>query len=1521
MAKILKYVGSFFGLTMEWLLVFIVVAAFAIRTSPFQTFLAQQLASYLSSELNTTIAITKVDIVFFDRVSIEGLTIMDQYNDTLVSTPKLMATIDEFDIEENVFKLNEVELDGGSIKVQKSKKGIMNYQFLVDYFSPEDPSTSPPLRLSVSTINLENVTLEYNDQSAPLLTFGVDFNHLKLNNLSVVLSSFNLNNDVFSCQLDKLTFGEKSGFRLSDFTSFVSVGPKGISFKKLFVSLPDSKLSAPHFRLIYKDWSSFDHFEDSVFFDASIDASELSLKDISFWVPTLEGMTDKLKIKGSISANLSKLKLNNLEVRLFNQTYLRGDFMLPDFRKKDLSSFNAQISSSYLDFDELAKITLPKRSATFDMSFFQKKMRYLELKGIDCVGSIEQVILKANEINSKNGRINIRNPVKISSSGQTFKIASQKAEEGVILDLQGVNLAELLDEKNLGIFEGKLKFSALNFSDDGSFLVEDFSGDISKAVVNGYNYRNIKIISPAIDQKEFQGKVEISDPNLKLSLNGKARYTGKQQYDLKLDITHAHLSKLGLVSQDSLSIAANLRIDVSGNNFENLNGSLSSSSSIITRGQKSLEIPTFGLKINRYRGNDEFELSSEVMKASIKGKIDYGSVLSQFSEDVSSIFPAIRKTNELTKRGKESNFEFDIHIGALQPIIALFLTKLTISEGTKLSGSYNSKKYQKSLHLFSDSLAYDNIFIKSISVDQVITNAVVEGIAKIEKFQYDSIEFDNLHYDNFGKNGFLESRLTWDLKGKNNSELAWSTVVKGKNDIYLSLKPSFFSLENYRWEIPNESQIKIISNNLSLDSLSLLRDNQKIKIFGGISYNDIDTLKVVSENISLNELSQLFKSEKKFEGFLSGQTKISTSGKNFILESDLTIDNLFLDGEEVGKVTLTEKWTSLSDKIDLSGILFYKGSKTMNFVGNYNLANDKLDLSLDFDKTDLRFLNAFLDPELVSDINGKLHGKLYVTGNSDEPHLSGKLNLSNVNALSGLTGVRYSLNGAIKVEKNAVQINHIPVTDDEGNEARLTATINHINFDKINYDIYLDFDDALKGKNNFNRFLVLNTQYKDGEYYFGKAYGKGNMSISGSDKIVDVLVNVESMKGTNINFPMYGAEEFEENEDFISFKSKGVQKQFVENLRNYSGVNLEMNFIVNTNAEMKLIFDNLTGDQIEAKGFGELNMKLDPFYNFNVSGKYEITEGSKYNFAMGSFKQPFDIVPGSTLKWNGDILDAELNIGTSVTMRRVSLLELSPDIADKNLASQDVMCLLNLKDKLMQPTISFDIEVPKASETGKALIAKVKEDKDELNKQFFSLLLVKKFQPLKGSITAGGSAAIDILETQMNEILGKLSSKYKLNVDYGKDETLNETSIGFGMKTQFFQDRLIVSGTFGVGGLSGESGVNTPTSNLIGDVNLEYLINEKGTFRVSAFNESSNNAINANTVNNTEGLHTQGIGLSYHEDFNTWKNFMLLQYCLDLFRKDKKYWKSRDRKEKKKVPVNPQKNKGINSTEEETDLG
>jgi hypothetical protein len=248
---------------------------------------------------------------------------------------------------------------------------------------------------------------------------------------------------------------------------------------------------------------------------------------------------------------------------------------------------------------------------------------------------------------------------------------------------------------------------------------------------------------------------------------------------------------------------------------------------------------------------------------------------------------------------------------------------------------------------------------------------------------------------------------------------------------------------------------------------------------------------------------------------------------------------------------------------------------------------------------------------------------------------------------------------------------------------------------------------------------------------------------------------------------------------------------------------------------------------------------------------------------------------------------------------------------DNSLLNQEVNCYLKLDETLLKPQISFDIKAPRAPETGKALIRRVTADNDELNRQFFSLLIARKFQPLRGTISASSSAAIDLVESQINAALNNLTDSYKLNVDYGEERTMGEKSFEVGFKKGLLNDRLIISSSIGVEsrGLSSESGTPTgsssssingngtsKSSSLIGDVNIEYIINDKGTFRANIFNKS-----NTNSINEEAGPFTQGAGISYLEEFNNWYDFELVQFGLDVFRKEekKKYPK---KKRKTQIP-------------------
>ena len=124
----------------------------------------------------------------------------------------------------------------------------------------------------------------------------------------------------------------------------------------------------------------------------------------------------------------------------------------------------------------------------------------------------------------------------------------------------------------------------------------------------------------------------------------------------------------------------------------------------------------------------------------------------------------------------------------------------------------------------------------------------------------------------------------------------------------------------------------------------------------------------------------------------------------------------------------------------------------------------------------------------------------------------------------------------------------MPVYDEEGNEGSLIGSVYHNNFEDWNFDLQFDLEGRSAGYasslyfkpySTLEKFMVLNTQYKEGDYYYGKAYVTGTANIFGYSDNLEITVDMHTKKGTTINFPMYGATELSEEESFITFKSKG----------------------------------------------------------------------------------------------------------------------------------------------------------------------------------------------------------------------------------------------------------------------------------------------------------------------------------------------------------------------------------------------
>lgn len=1508
MVKLKKIAINSLGIFFEYLLICIIIFAFLIRTSTFQSFLAHKVVNYLSDELNTKIEIKGIEIILFDKLSLNGVLILDMKKDTLLTAESILLTLDDFDLTKNSFDIGKVEFNKGSIYLNRTEKnGAFNYAFLVDYFSSNKKKTkSKKIELSAKNISLSDFSFRFDDFRVKSQKYGVDFAHLHLKNIEVNLSDLALQGETIKLQIQDFKCNEKSGFNLGELRAGLIIGPKGIFLKKFHLISNETNLSASKLNLIFRNWSAFSSFSDSVIFDVEINPSILSFKDISYFATDLEGMNSKIKISASIKNPVSSLVLNNLDLHFGKESFFKGKIALPNFSISD-RVLDAKISKSLLTLKDIQAFALPKSMAPLKIDDAISKLEFFNISNASLVGQIDHFNLGLDNLETALGSVSLKSNYIFENNDLAFKFTPQNPNLSAI-NLKDFNLGYLINNSDLGFIDGLIQVDGM-LKSSGELVLPNINASITKFDYDKYSYQNILIKKGSFLNDVFYGDITIDDPNVKLTYVGNIGLTGKPKCNFTMNIEHLNLVAFKLINGNNSHISTDISCSFSGPSLELMSGKINLSNFSYEENQKVVNVPYFNSNFSRNSSGDSIEIASSFVDAKIKGKIKYETVLIDILNELSVLLPSLNLVSDKPKESlRESHFSFEIETKDLDPLLFIFAPELHVNSGSLLKGDFNSAIGSLKANFSSNFLSYNDFILEGINLTQAISNREIKGDFLVNSFSVsDSLKFNKVNFVNAGSKGLLNSTLSWDPESPAFSEVTWQTSFMKNDRINFLLKPSFFSLNGLRWQIENESDISLTPVDLHVANFKLTRNEQQIKINGCLSKNDFDKLKMDVNQLDLTELSSVLGLSKKLGGFFSGWGMIANPYSNFTYLGDATFQDFLVDGQEVGDIVLQTDWSDLRKSILLNGLLEYRNQPTLDFGGAYFINTNQLDLHLKFDETDIQFANTFLDPTLARDLNGKLKGVLTVKGTPDKPKLSGKLSIDKGSVKVELLGVKYKFNGKIDVVEDAFFINNLPLKDEDGNIASMVGTIYHKDFKGFNFDLNLNFEDDLSKRDLLNplrvlpldQFMVLNTNYKDGDVYFGKAYARGTANISGTANKLDILVDLESKKGTLINFPMYGVSDIEESEDFIQFVQKGINNAIVEDKINFSGVNLDLKFKVTPDSYLKLIFDEFSGDEITAKGFGEINMKLDQLDHLTMNGTYNIVKGSKYNFVMMGINQPFNIDEGSSISWNGDVLDANLDIKTSIDLKKISILELSPETADKSLLNQDVFCYLNLSDKLMKPTITFDIAAPKAPETGKALIRRVTNEQDELNRQFFSLLLVRKFQPLKGTVTANGSSAIDLVESQINAALGKLSDSYKLNVDYGADKIAGDNSVELGVKTGLLNDRLIVSGSFGVENKTdGESGTNESStqSSLIGDVNIEYLINENGTFRVNVFNQS-----NANSVNENSGPFTQGAGISYHEEFNSWKDFELFQAFLDIFRKkEKKHFKNK--KVKKKLP-------------------
>ncbi len=1521
MAKLLKIGYKTLFIALEIALLVFIILSFSVRFPAFQTFLAQQASSWLSKELKTVVRIDKVDIAFFDHVYVSGIYLEDLDRDTLAYLGQIELDIHAFNWSFDEIKLDNAAISDGKIYlIKKLGQEEFNYVFIEDYFAsdtPSKPKKGPGPKIHLSHLNLNDIDFKYILEYRADYENGINFNKLDLRKINLFIEDLTIQDEHFIGKIAQMSAREKSGFVLDKFSGYFDLKSDLLKIKNGRIETQKSDIRIPSLVFRTGTWDNYNYFEDSVYMDIRLDKTIASMEDVAYFAEDLWGMNQEVYLSGRVKDHVYNLKINDLYLETGRETILRGNFELPDFRLDSYPIPEQRIAFLQTSYRDLQRFRLPTSKDALETyipfptdEHTQRILReaaLVQMYKAGIKGTPNRFNVAVENIVSGLGNISAREGIAFYNDEKGL-LNYQPLGEGIAMT--HLDLTKISGESILGLTSGIVNFKGRGISDT-NMKFDQVVGKFDYIDLNGYLYTNFAVKNAVVTVNDFSGKISILDPHAKCEFEGMVRYDAREEIQGLLSIEHVNFEKIGLTALQGIFAHGAIHVNTKGFDSQSIAGQVQSERLTIKSDTTSYTFDALQLAIDRSGPADVLVLNSDVLKGRVEGVLDFGQIAKAAQHEMALILPLIVPDIDDAFQYRDfASFEFTFL--NINDLLHVLVPDLTLEPGTLLKGSLNGKLEKYDFAFTSNRVKYTDKVFTGIKLINKIDSSGIHATYNVNRFDYnDSLYFGNIALVSNGTNSAFLSTLTWGEELYEGGEVNWLTRVHAKNNIDIELRKTNFYLESELWalELFEGTDITPTINfkdvRIEVKDLMLVNGLQYLSADGFISSDVNDALVVHISEFDIDIFNKLYVNDFELSGSISGNFELHNILSNILVNGSLSVDDLSLNENYIGNIDIESSYDDVKNNIHVDGKLYNEKiskTKTNTFHGNYTFAQnrlgvrqpDVLDFVLNFATMDISFANAFVDEDVASNIQGTLEGNLFIKGSSEKPLISGKLDLFNGQSKIGVLGTTYKIQGPINITSYGLSIVNMPIRDQENNAALLSASIFHDNFRKWNYNVFMDLtrDGIKRDPQNPNvparldRFMALNTPFVEGDVFFGRGYVTGNVNIFGTPDLVEITANVRSERGTQINFPMYGRGDIGEDEFVVFINNIDSSLLQTEKKIDFTGVRLNLNIEATPDAKLRIIFDDRTGDEIAANGRGKFRITLDELNDVSMTGTFEVDEG-EYNFALGVVKKLFKIEPGSTVKWMGDPYEATLNVRTyylvEANIQDISALY-DREAEMRTNARDQIYCYLVLKDRLSQPVLEYDIEAPRATDAGKVAINRVRADDDELTRQFFSLLLMRQFQPIRGSQTAantrGSNALNELLANQINAVLGQISGNYDLRVRMSDDELSNQSTYELGFASSFLEDRLLVTGSFGVSQMRNGASMQG-TNPLIGDVNIEYKLNRSGTFRVNVFNRSNQFTV---IQQHNLGLFTQGVGVYYQESFSGWHDFQLAQYTLDAFR-------------------------------------
>ena len=1449
------------------MLLLLVAAVLLLQIPAVQTGIAKRALASLEEKIGGKIQVGSLRIEPFNTIIVTDALLTDDNRtggqDTVFFARNVTAKFSLKGLfnKENPFNIKSVNVSDGVFSLVTDQDGKSNLTHI--FGEAEDPQ--PPVlnfEASIGRVSIENFRFKMLNLSPDLPEYsgqGINWADLDLV-ANLEARNLRVHEGIIYGTADHLSVDEKCGYSIQDLSAEAKVGNALAEITNIKMKDRWSDISVPKFSMI-GPLSDYAEFTDKISLDAELGRSHLDFRTLAGFAGSLESMPLTLDI---VSAR-GRGPVNDLVVD--NATITES------------SGVRTSLSG------RLAGITGPEEvSVGFDIKNVDFTVPQLQ-------ALLEKVLGKnAPDLRKFGGgetfKLTAKGSGPLSNLNADFSLSSGSGLLNAICNVSGLSgnspmrVRANIDTKDLDV--GKLlgidqvhqltlHTNANATLGSGSPHITIDTLGISRLNALGYDYTDIAAAGELADNA-FNGRIVCGDPNLHFLFQGLASLAPQDQnalYKFYLNLAYADLNALNLdkrgASKASLVLNANyMRIpqgdligtaDITDLYLENDYGAYDIGDVAISS-QSADDLHRINVKSGfadvSYLSNRSITKLPDAIMAAVGKK----ALPAAFDDEPAAEWDS-------------GQYNIDVDVHEAYDLLNFIMPGLYIAEGSTIDLDIDRDGVMNAT-VKSQRLAFEDKYIKDVDLTLNNLEDMVSGQFTSSETAIGGFTLNNTAITMGMVNDTLDVRISYHNPGETLSggELgllgAFRRTEDGKLAIDATTQPSIISEGGTDWRIM-PANISYDNGDIRVGKLVVDGEDQFLTLDGGISKTKADTLILGLDSFNLGVIGQLLNGAMDFGGRATGQAVLTSP-----LEGDMGLlmnivsDSTSLNGVPLGQLRLASNWNEENSSIEATLTTLLDDATPIDVRGSYTPSTKNVTAQAVLDGFNLAYFDG-IAPDVFSEMGGRVHGTINLSGPIDNLSISGEDTfLNGVRLRVAYTNVPYYLSGPFQISDTGVTFNDVTMRDSGNGTGRVRGGL---------------YYDHLKDLRMNMRFIVdniqaFNTTYSDDSPVYGQLNASGNVSISGSFDHLTLGVDATTGRAGRFHVAL-GNASAQSDTKLLVFKEvkEDVWVDPYERLfRNYehtqkaaanNSLDVRLNVNVTPETELMLELDKEGSSTITCVGQGATAIDVRN-NNFTINGDYTINNGLCHLGLLGVATRDFNIKDGSSIKFNGDVMDSDLDI-SAVYTTKASLSGLIADTTSVG-SRRTVECTLNIYDKLRNPQLGFAIDIPDIDPITRASVESALNTDDKVQKQFVALLVGNSFVPDEQSGIVNTSSMLysnvaGIMANQLSNIFQQLNIPLDLGLKYQPNEG-GKDIFDVAISTELFNNRVVVNGAIG-NRMYQSSNTN---SDLAGDLDIEVKLDRSGAWRLTLFSHSVDQY-----TNYLDDSQRNGIGMAYQKEFNTFR--------------------------------------------------